>query len=101
MIGDRKFFLRKYYAFRRLAEFYLTLYLIAEGYSDHDAMARVGVDPETFHEIMNEFELKEHVMEAKRLGKMKKQKGLKSALDSHKRWLSHLEGLEKEVVSGG
>ncbi len=105
MIEDRKFFLGKYRVFRRLAEVYLVLYLIAEGYSDHDAMARVGMDPRGFHEIMDEFELKEHVLEARRLGEQRLKKGgrtrkYRNILTSHKRWLSKLEKLE-EVVSGG
>ena len=92
MINDRKFFLRKYHAFRRLAEFYLALYLIAEGYSDAEAMARAGMDSRSFHEIMDEFELKEHVLEAKRLGEQRLKKGgktrkFKNILTSHKRWL--------------
>jgi len=103
MIEDRKFFLRKYRVFKRLAEVYLILYLIAEGYSDAEAMARVGMDSRGFHEIMDEFELKEHVLEARRLGVQRLKKGgktrkFKNILDSHKRWLSHLEKLEEEVV---
>ena len=61
-------------------------------------MARIGMDSKSFHRIMNDFDLREHVMEAKRLGKIrKKRREFKSIIVNYKQWLAKLERLEKEM----